>query len=353
MALAVLGFLVVASGTYNVAASKRHFGITRALLEFALHRSVATHSWFAPSPPDLDDPDRARLGAGHFVRGCAICHGAPGQPRNVAADHMLPTPPSLSLTVDKWTDKELFWIVQNGFKYTGMPAWPAPEREDEIWAVVAFLRQLPGISAEGYRRLTSAPPQAARAPGGKANNSELIAECSRCHGDEDAPPASRLVPKLTGQKEAYLAHALADYAEGRRPSGIMELLAVPLGLNAQAKLAAYYASLPADSSKPQRASREEIERGRQIATRGLPADGVPACIACHSSESAETFPQLAGQHGPYLVQQFKLFRQGLRAGTPQGAIMTAVAKRLDDEEIAAVAAYFEDVGRNVAEGAKR
>jgi cytochrome c553 len=357
-ALAVGGLLVVASGIYNVAASKGHFGIVRSLLEFALDRSVATHSWFVPPPPDdLKDVNRVRLGAGHFVRGCATCHGAPGKPREVFAHYMLPAPPPLAENIDHWTDKELFWVVKNGFKYTGMPAWPAQERDEEVWSVVAFLRELPDMSAEEYREL-AAPIEPSTSPprtfGGKTLDPLVLADCSRCHGDEASPPPSRLVPKLAGQKEAYLRHALEDYAHRRRPSGIMEVVAVPLDAQLRADRAAYYESLPADSSTPQGSSREQIERGTRIATQGLPKDGVPACIACHSADTANSFPQLAGQFAPYIVQQLRLFKDGIREDTPQGAIMTAIAKRLDETQMEDVAAYFENAKETrLATGALR
>ena len=79
---------------------------------------------------------------------------------------MLPSPPDLTTSMRPWKDEELFWIVQHGIKYTGMPGWVALEREDEIWAVVAFLKQIPTIDAESYARWRSAvfayPARAAR-----------------------------------------------------------------------------------------------------------------------------------------------------------------------------------------------
>ena len=51
--------------------------------------------------------------------------------------HMVPSR-ALEDSVVDWSDEELFWIVKNGFKYTGMPAWPAQGRDDEVWAQVAF-----------------------------------------------------------------------------------------------------------------------------------------------------------------------------------------------------------------------
>lgn len=343
--LAILGvgaFLVAASGIYNVAASRPHFEITRVLLQFGLARSVATHSWFESSTaPDLEDPDLIRLGAGHFVRGCAFCHGAPGEPRNHAANFMQPAPPGLSLAADEWSDRKLFWIVKHGLKYTGMPGWPAIERNDEIWAMVAFLRRLPDMKSDTYREFAigAARPQ----------DSERLAECTRCHGGESAPPISALTPKLAGQSEAYLLAALEDYANGHRLSGIMELVSVPLAPQTRRELAAYFAGLPPRAGETSQQSAR-IERGRRIATEGTHDRAIPACLSCHSGRAAATFPLLSGQAARYLEQQLGLFRQGLRAETSQGAIMTVIAKRLDDGQISDLAAYF--AARDPAEDAR-
>ena len=56
---------------------------------------------------------------------------------------MLPAPPDLKDKIAGWSDAELFQIVQHGVRFTGMPAWPAAGREDEAWAMVAFLRRYP------------------------------------------------------------------------------------------------------------------------------------------------------------------------------------------------------------------
>ena len=155
--LVLLAGLFVASGLYNVAARTGHWEITRAFLEFALRRSVATHSLGTEVPP-LDDRDLVALGAGHFASGCAPCHGAPDRPANPIVRQMLPQPPDLSHAAQNWRDRELFWIVRNGLKYTGMPAWAAPQRVDEVWSVVAFLRQLPAMTPGRYAEMTRGDP---------------------------------------------------------------------------------------------------------------------------------------------------------------------------------------------------
>ena len=170
-------------------------------LAFGMRNSVELRA-MAITPPPLDNPDLVRLGAGHFHGGCAFCHGAPGIPVSPIARHMLPSPPDLTTSMRPWTDEELFWIVQHGIKYTGMPGWVALEREDEIWAVVAFLKRMPSIDAEqlprararrrsharpdrrgaGHRRIRTrrvpAPARAAMAPRAAGRRARWCRSCT-------------------------------------------------------------------------------------------------------------------------------------------------------------------------------
>ena len=189
--LAVLGagaFLVVVSGVVPIKASSGHWPITEWILQLAKSRSVATHT-LGIEAPALDDPSLILKGATHYEIGCRPCHGNPDQQTPRIAQGMTPRPPYLPTRVSNWTPDELFYIVKHGIKFTGMPAWPAQQRDDEVWAMVAFLRKFPELSAEEYRRL---------ATGGSAKvNAELpmndpltlrdapravTENCARCHG---------------------------------------------------------------------------------------------------------------------------------------------------------------------------
>jgi mono/diheme cytochrome c family protein len=143
------GGLFAASGLYNVAASKPHLGITTALIEFALRRSVATHS-LGVTAPNLGDEGLVRLGASHFALGCAPCHGSPLGSNDPIVGEMYPEPPPLAEAVESWDTEELFWIVRHGFKFTGMPGWSGEGRDDEVWALVAFLEELPGMDEKKF-----------------------------------------------------------------------------------------------------------------------------------------------------------------------------------------------------------
>jgi cytochrome c553 len=344
---AVLGALLfMASGLYDIGASKPHLAVTHWLLDFAKRRSIETQSILIRAPASLEDPALVTLGAAHYRGGCAPCHGAPGEPRNPIASSMLPQPADLIRVAPSWTSAQLYWIVRNGFKYTGMPAWPDVAREDEVWALVAFLRTLPTMTPEHYARLSAgglaSPSRSGREIAEFGAGVEALSRCGRCHDPPAPGAASALVPRLAGQSRAYLELALRDYAEGRRASGVMRPVAAELDKESIGLLAGYYAELPPirSAAAPEDAG---MKRGRTIAERGDPETGVPACLACHGAASAATFPRLDGQSARYLESQLRLLKSGQRGESVQSRIMAVIAARLSDEQIDSVTRYFASV----------
>jgi cytochrome c553 len=218
--------------------------------------------------------------------------------------------------------------------------------------MVAFLRRLPTLSVDEYRAMAEGKGDREKAASIDLphidRQAAVIAECARCHGDEDAPAESRLVPQLSGQTLAYLQRALDDYATGARQSGTMQPQAVALDEKERVAIASYYAQIAKVSAG--QFSTESVERGRRIASEGIVREGIPPCLGCHGGRSADSFPLLSGQSSAYLIQQLKLWRNGLRAQTAQGAIMAAIAVRLSDRQIEDTAAYFQS--RNPSEDAR-
>src|SRR3546814_3659258 len=92
-------------------------------------------------------------GGRYFQKGCQTCHGAPGVARSEIGQGLRPSPPDLSEHARNWSPAELFWIVKNGLKMTGMPAWRPTHSDEDLWAIVAFLMKLPQLSAEEYRAI--------------------------------------------------------------------------------------------------------------------------------------------------------------------------------------------------------
>jgi mono/diheme cytochrome c family protein len=146
---------VIYSGFYDVAATSPHWPATAWLLEAARTRSIKTHAAGVAVPPGLDDPAKVLIGVGHFAAHCAVCHGAPGVPKGDIAQGLYPPPPDLAKTASLYTPAELFWIVKHGIKMTGMPA-RSDHSDEELWATVAFLEKLPGMSERDYATLVMA-----------------------------------------------------------------------------------------------------------------------------------------------------------------------------------------------------
>ena len=340
------GFLFVASGIMPIKASSGHWAITAWFLNFAMRRSVITHS-LGMKTPALNDAALVAQGAGHYEFGCLPCHGGPDLPQPVVAQHMTPHPPYLPPEISKWEADELFYIVKHGVKFTGMPAWPAQQRDDEVWAVVAFLLKLPGLTAQQYQELARS-----RNPGAAMENLSTAKEapravsesCARCHGMDGAGRGLSTFPILAGQRPLYLYASLLAFARGERHSGTMKPLTTNLSAEDMREIAQYYAKLPRPSSSVPGANVEAaIVRGREIASTGVPAKRVPACASCHGPGAAPRnpiYPDLAGQHSKYLALQLELFQKDIRGGTPYAHIMRAVAGRLTSEQIQDVALYY-------------
>jgi len=347
--IGIFGALLVAySGFYSVAASRGHPAWLDWFLETGMRRSVQFHSG-GVTPPALDNPDLVALGAGHFQGNCAACHGAPGEPVNPTYDRMLPSPPKLSEYASRWSNEELHWIGLHGIQYAGMPAWPATGREDEVWAVAAFVRRLPAMSESEYRQLASGNVDISTHSADRlvrqGRASANLTACARCHDTEDAAPTSAYVPRLAGQSRTYLANALKQYRAGARQSGFMAPVAAELDNSQIDLLADYYANI---SSPPKQALDTVpagfIEKGRRLAAMGDAERGVPPCSICHAGAALPAYPILAGQPAVYTKTQLRLWRRGGRAETGTGKLMASIAERMSDDQIGAVAAFYQSIG---------
>jgi cytochrome c553 len=338
--LAVLPFIVLFVawiGFFNVGASSGHWKATEWFLHFAMRSAVRTYALQVEVPSEL--PRHAiQTAAGHFARGCAICHGAPGEPRSPAALRMLPQPPVLAQKIGEWNNAELFRIVKHGIRFTGMPAWPTQARDDEVWAMVAFLRALPTLEVQVYRQLAYG---AGGAPSLRALTIEqAVAECARCHG-KDGGGRSATIPVLAGQSEAYLLDSLHAFAEERRPSGIMALASNAVDKQHFPELARRYAAMKSVGPPRPAPDPSLLEHALSIATKGIVAANVPACFGCHERPDRNPqYPYIAGQPSDYIKSQLELFRTGTRGGSRYSHLMAKVAKGLSDHDIAALANYF-------------
>jgi cytochrome c553 len=332
--LPVVGLLVGWSGLIGVRASTGHLAVTDWFLHWVMRNSVRTAALSHEAPP-LDHPALLPPSAGHYEIGCAMCHGSPARLRSETVKQMLPEPPDLAPLISTWTDEQLFEIVQHGVRFTGMPAWPTQERPDEVWSMVAFLRQLPDMDANRYQELSGLYP-----PPMEGEVDDLPLSCESCHAERRLD-AESLVPSLAGQSETYLLESLRAYADGRRASGIMQLAVSSLPEEAFGDLARFYAEQEPPVRNPADIDAGLVEHGRMLAQQGRAADKIPACLSCHEKPDGNpAYPRLSGLSRPYLTRQLQLFVDGVRGGTKYSHLMNEVAKNLEPEDVAAAAAYF-------------
>ncbi len=344
-------FVLVSLGLVSIGASSGHWKATGWLLHYAMRRAVSTQSMGVKVPP-LDDPALVLKGAGHYHTGCLACHGGPGEQRSLIVRQMTPEPPYLPPRIERWEPQELFWIVKNGVKFTAMPAWPAQQRDDEVWAMVAFLQAMPGMSPERYRQL---------ALGGRSEEiakpvtpdhlrplqdplGPVLANCNRCHAEDGGGRGEGAFPRLAGQSEAYLLGALQAYARGERHSGIMQPIAAGLEPAVLEALAQHYADLPPvshiDAPEP---TPDILAQGLSLAERGVHERGIPSCVHCHGPKDGPRnpmYPNIAGQYARYLKLQLELFTAGKRGGSEYAHIMHSAVQRLTPEQMQALADYY-------------
>ena len=146
-----IGAMFVYFGPYNVGATKPHSQFVYSLLQTTARRSIQSRA------KDIVIPDLSQLGADSrglslFNRNCVRCHGAPGIAPDDFAMGLEPGAPPLAQTGRMWDVRELYWTTRHGIKMTAMPAWEFRLSDEDIWAVVAFLRLLPTLSPSEYRR---------------------------------------------------------------------------------------------------------------------------------------------------------------------------------------------------------
>jgi mono/diheme cytochrome c family protein len=89
-------------------------------------------------------------GFAHYKEMCVTCHGAPGVQPDETGKGLYPKPPDLAKSIKGWTPAQLFWITKNGIKMTGMPSFGKTHNDEKIWAIVAFIEKLPGMTKDQY-----------------------------------------------------------------------------------------------------------------------------------------------------------------------------------------------------------
>lgn len=245
VALATASFIFVYSGFYNVSALEQHTPPVYQLLQFSMVRSVAVRS--ERSAPELGDRERQQRGLVLYEAHCRQCHGAPGMAPEDFSLGMVPAPTAIAAIARRRAAAEIFWVVKHGIKMTGMPAWEYRLTQEEIWDVVAFVKQVAHLTVDEYidwRRQVASSSVAQPMPGSVASDSagsrrEAVDRgrvalqqynCISCHTIPGITAARNHVgPPLGGiTRRAFIAGVL-DYSD----ANLVRWIRFPRGIDPQ------------------------------------------------------------------------------------------------------------------------
>ena len=144
--------VVIYTGGYDVSATRQDPALLRWVLVSVRESSVERRARDVQVPV-LQGEDRLEHGFRSYREMCVVCHGRPGGERSPLAKGLNPQAPDLSRPDHDMSAGELFWVMKNGIRMTGMPAWGRTHSDAELWDLVAFVKALPSMSAAQYGAL--------------------------------------------------------------------------------------------------------------------------------------------------------------------------------------------------------
>jgi mono/diheme cytochrome c family protein len=153
--------------------------LARAARRFAVPRAMRDLENPIPASPDVIAAGRA-----HFADHCAQCHANDGSGNTEMGQGLFPKAPDMATVSQELTDGELFYVIEHGIRFTGMPAWGTgtPAGEEASWHLVHFIRHLPQIRNSEIEEMEDMNP---RSP--VEVRQEIEAE-RFLQGDDVAPP---------------------------------------------------------------------------------------------------------------------------------------------------------------------
>jgi mono/diheme cytochrome c family protein len=152
----IVPLLVLALGLMDMSARSKPGLLESTLAPWAFDSSMEKRAPGTKNPV-ANDPCAITFGLDHYRVNCVMCHGAPDvKPAELAAGLNPPVPELQTDDTQSLSDGQLFWIIKNGIRMTGMPAFAETHTDTEIWHIVTFVRHLPKITDAQREILKSA-----------------------------------------------------------------------------------------------------------------------------------------------------------------------------------------------------
>ncbi len=230
-------------------------------------------------------------------------------------------------------------------------AAPAPSPAATAGVAPGPSEQTLAAARVGYAQLVAAKDGDPKAGSTKA------APCAACHST-DGNSADPKNPKIAGQGEWFIARQLMLFKTGVRQNAVMAAFVAPLAAQDMRDIGAYFQAQSVRSGTADEGlvtatgphlGKKLYVVGEQLYRGGDTNRGIPACMACHGPTGAgntgAAFPRLTGQHAAYTQARLERYRAGEQHGSardnPNAPIMPAIASKLTDLEIGALATYIE------------
>lgn len=236
----VVGLGVIYTGAYSVAATEPHTPFGRWLFRTTMIHSVREHAEPVHAPELTSE--MAKQGFVRYDSHCKICHGAPGAKPSHVAQGLRPEPPDLAHTVERWQSAELFWIIKHGIRMTGMPAWSGHYNDDEIWKVVAFTQQLPGMTEAEYQQYFAEDKTKNQAHDHRHDTAQNREQKPKENDSKSTDPIVEMTENLT-YKPSKLTIQVGETVTWRNPSSVVHTVTADPSLAANKK----HAALPANA----------------------------------------------------------------------------------------------------------
>jgi len=214
---ALAGLTVVNTGLFNVATTWDDPGLVRWALETTRENSIERHAAGITAPP-LNEVKKIENGFRSYREMCAICHTFPGGKESPVTKGLNPKPPKLKKVADKIPPAELFWVIKNGIRMTGMPGWGETHEDNEIWDIVAFVKTMPKMSKADYQALDSRLPKGHHHGGGGHDEEDEDHD----HDHEEAGDTDHHSHGAAEEHEEGAGHNEGDHAHEANESAALK-----------------------------------------------------------------------------------------------------------------------------------
>ncbi|MGH9690253.1 MAG: c-type cytochrome [Candidatus Acidiferrales bacterium] len=163
--------IVIAGAIYATRLIRRGFSareqpshLERAIARTVRNLAIPSSARSEENPwKGLDTPENLKEAREHFADHCATCHANDGSGKTEIGQNLYPKPPDMRLAeTQNLTDGELYYIIENGVRLTGMPAWGDPhfiEQDDDSWKLVLFIRHLPHLTPDDEKDMEHFNPK--------------------------------------------------------------------------------------------------------------------------------------------------------------------------------------------------